>query len=106
FVKQKPAYEVGTWLEFRRVLFRSPNPSLHPRDVSARLQTGVGGNRLVAKRFRLQLRPVAALDQSKNPNAPAVKREGEEKCGRKQIGRASCREGVTRPVTECAAHAA
>jgi hypothetical protein len=40
--------------------------------------------RVQAARLALPLRPVAALGQSKNPAAPAVKREAEEDWGKER----------------------
>src|SRR5438093_9016539 len=36
FFKQKTAYEIGQWLEFRRVLFRSPFPTHEVRALVQR----------------------------------------------------------------------
>ena len=37
FFKQKTAYDVGQWLEFRRVLFRSGGGGIPPFDIILQL---------------------------------------------------------------------
>src|SRR5437773_9979467 len=84
FVKQKTAYEVVMWLEFRRVLFRSAGDGGGARAAIRLQHVAIDGDGALAERLEVRHRPERAADQPLDLlGAPAL-----------QIGRASCRDRV------------